>query len=190
MRRGETSRPRSWPVSGPSASSSACTRQWRAHRARRGPDHGPPRQCPPSIGTKFELDVLTAAILGGAAFTGGSGHPLGILFGVVTIGVLDAGIIFAGVPDFWQQIVKGAVLILALATDQFAIRRRARARPADAVEPTASSMTRRLPSSTPDPALRRPGRHPRRHASSSAATSRSRTARSPPSGRLVLGRGW
>ena len=68
----------------------------------------------PVIGTQFELDVLTAAILGGAAFTGGGGHPLGILFGVITIGVIDAGIIFAGVPDFWQQIVKGAVLILAL----------------------------------------------------------------------------
>ncbi len=93
----------------------------------------------PSIGVQFELDVLTAAILGGAAFAGGSGHPLGILFGVVTIGVIDAGIIFAGVPDFWQQIVKGAVLILALATDQYTIRRRARARPADAAEAVVSA---------------------------------------------------
>ena len=110
----------------------------------------------PSIGTQFELDVLTAAILGGAAFAGGSGHPLGILFGVITIGVIDAGIIFAGVPDFWQQIVKGAVLILALATDQYAIRRRAKARPADAVEPTASSMTPTLVEPQPDPALNAP----------------------------------
>ena len=93
----------------------------------------------PEIGTQFELDVLTAAILGGAAFAGGGGHPLGILFGVVTIGVIDAGIIFAGVPDFWQQIVKGAVLILALATDQYAIRRRAKARPAESVEPVAAN---------------------------------------------------
>jgi ribose/xylose/arabinose/galactoside ABC-type transport system permease subunit/ABC-type multidrug transport system ATPase subunit len=111
----------------------------------------------PSIGTGFELDVLTAAILGGAAFAGGSGHPLGILFGVITIGVIDAGIIFAGVPDFWQQIVKGAVLILALAADQYAIRRRARARPADAVEPMATSMTSTLAELPPDPALNVPG---------------------------------
>ncbi len=94
----------------------------------------------PEIGNQFELDVITAAILGGAAFVGGGGHPLGILFGVVTIGVIDAGIIFAGVPDFWQQIVKGAVLILALGTDQYAIRRRAKARPADMSEPVPQSL--------------------------------------------------
>jgi ribose/xylose/arabinose/galactoside ABC-type transport system permease subunit/ABC-type multidrug transport system ATPase subunit len=85
----------------------------------------------PLIGTQFELDVLTAAILGGAAFTGGGGHPLGLLFGVITIGVINAGIIFAGVQDFWQQIVKGGVLILALAADQYAERRRAKARPVE-----------------------------------------------------------
>ncbi len=110
----------------------------------------------PSIGTQFELNVLTAAILGGAAFAGGSGHPLGILFGVITIGVIDAGIIFAGVPDFWQQITKGAVLILALGADQYAIRRRARARPSDEVEPMASSMRPTLASRSPDPAINGP----------------------------------
>jgi ribose/xylose/arabinose/galactoside ABC-type transport system permease subunit/ABC-type multidrug transport system ATPase subunit len=93
----------------------------------------------PLIGTQFELDVLTAAILGGAAFTGGGGHPLGLLFGVITIGVINAGIIFASVPDFWQQIVKGAVLILALAADQFAERRRAKARPVEAGDDASQS---------------------------------------------------
>jgi ABC-type sugar transport system ATPase subunit len=44
------------------------------------------------------------------------------------------------VPDFWQQIVKGAVLILALGTDQYAIRRRAKARPADMSEPVPQSL--------------------------------------------------
>ncbi len=85
----------------------------------------------PLIGTAFELDVLTAAILGGAAFTGGGGHPVGLLFGVVTIGVINAGIIFGGVQDFWQQIVKGSVLIFALAADQYSLRQRARTRPVD-----------------------------------------------------------
>ncbi len=134
----------------------------------------------PSIGTQFELDVLTAAILGGAAFAGGSGHPLGILFGVITIGVIDAGIIFAGVPDFWQQIVKGAVLILALATDQYAIRRRARARPADAVEPMATGMQSTLAAQPPDPAINGP-EVARGQTLLAATTSRSRTGPSRPS---------
>jgi ribose/xylose/arabinose/galactoside ABC-type transport system permease subunit/ABC-type multidrug transport system ATPase subunit len=95
----------------------------------------------PNIGAQFELDVLTAAILGGAAFTGGGGHPLGLLFGVITIGVINAGIIFAGVQDFWQQIVKGAVLILALAADQYAERRRAKARPVEAGEDATQAAT-------------------------------------------------
>lgn len=90
----------------------------------------------PLIGVNFELDVLTAVILGGVAFTGGMGHPVGVLIGVVTIGVINAGIIFASVPDFWQQIVRGAVLMLALGFDQFAASRRERARaPMTQVEP-------------------------------------------------------
>jgi ribose/xylose/arabinose/galactoside ABC-type transport system permease subunit/ABC-type multidrug transport system ATPase subunit len=93
----------------------------------------------PQVGTNFELDVLTAVILGGVAFTGGSGHPLGVLIGVVTIGVLDAGIIFVGVPDFWQQIARGGVLLLALAFDQFSAHRREHARmPAATADPGAT----------------------------------------------------
>ena len=100
----------------------------------------------PQVGTNFELDVLTAVILGGVAFNGGSGHPLGVLIGVVTIGVLDAGIIFVGVPDFWQQIARGGVLLLALAIDQLAAYRREHAtRPAssaDAATVEARSLER------------------------------------------------
>ena len=63
----------------------------------------------PTVGVGFELDVLTAAILGGVSFVGGSGHPFGVFVGVFTIGVLNAGIIFAGVADFWQQVAGGAL---------------------------------------------------------------------------------
>jgi ribose/xylose/arabinose/galactoside ABC-type transport system permease subunit/ABC-type branched-subunit amino acid transport system ATPase component len=80
----------------------------------------------PTLGDGFELDVLTAVILGGVAFNGGSGHPLGVLAGVATIGVLNAGLIFAGLSDWYQQIARGGVLILALAADQFTAYRRAR----------------------------------------------------------------
>jgi ribose transport system permease protein/ribose transport system ATP-binding protein len=82
----------------------------------------------PGLGGQFEFDVLTAAILGGVAFTGGAGRPLGVLIGVATIGIVNAGLVFEGLADHWQQIAKGGILLLALAADQVAaIRRRRRA---------------------------------------------------------------
>ncbi|ESZ71360.1 ABC transporter ATP-binding protein [Mesorhizobium sp. L103C119B0] len=84
----------------------------------------------PTIGVRFELDVLTAAILGGVAFSGGSGRPLGIAIGVATIGILNAGLIFVGLQSWWQSISVGSMLLLALVADQAAIGfrgRRARA---------------------------------------------------------------
>jgi len=84
----------------------------------------------PTIGVRFELDVLTAAILGGVAFSGGSGRPLGIAIGVATIGILNAGLIFVGLQTWWQSIAVGSMLLLALVADQAAIGfrgRRARA---------------------------------------------------------------
>jgi ribose/xylose/arabinose/galactoside ABC-type transport system permease subunit/ABC-type branched-subunit amino acid transport system ATPase component len=81
----------------------------------------------PSIGLSFELDVLTAVILGGVGFAGGSGHPFGIFIGVATIAVLNTGLIFAGLQDWYQQIARGLTLLLALGADQYAAVRRERA---------------------------------------------------------------
>ena len=72
----------------------------------------------PTIGAGFELDVLTAAILGGVAFSGGAGRPLGIAIGVATIGILNAGLIFVGLQSWWQSIAVGCMLLLALIADQ------------------------------------------------------------------------
>jgi ribose/xylose/arabinose/galactoside ABC-type transport system permease subunit/ABC-type branched-subunit amino acid transport system ATPase component len=83
----------------------------------------------PQVGGGFELQVLTAVILGGVAFSGGAGHPFGVFVGVFTIGVLNAGVIFAGVASYWQQVVQGGALLLALGADQFtSYRRQAAAR--------------------------------------------------------------
>lgn len=79
----------------------------------------------PAIGTSFEFDVLTAVILGGVAFSGGAGRPLGIVIGVVTIGILNAGLVFEGMDDWYQDIAKGAILLLALGADQLREVRRA-----------------------------------------------------------------
>lgn len=81
----------------------------------------------PSIGLSFELDVLTAVILGGVGFAGGSGHPFGIFIGVATIAVLNTGLIFAGLQDWYQQIARGLMLLLALGADQYGAIQRERA---------------------------------------------------------------
>lgn len=75
---------------------------------------------PPTIGVRFELDVLTAAILGGVAFSGGAGRPIGIAIGVATIGILNAGLIFVGLQSWWQNVAVGAMLLVALLADQLA----------------------------------------------------------------------
>lgn len=80
----------------------------------------------PTIGAGFELDVLTAAILGGVAFSGGAGRPLGIAIGVATIGILNAGLIFIGLQSWYQSIAVGVMLLLALIADQIAVSTRGR----------------------------------------------------------------
>ena len=70
--------------------------------------------------------MLTAAILGGVAFSGGAGRPLGIAIGVATIGILNAGLIFVGLQSWWQSIAVGGMLLLALVADQVAIGLRGR----------------------------------------------------------------
>ena len=73
----------------------------------------------PSLGSNFELDVLTAVILGGIAFNGGAGRPAGVLAGIALIGVMNAGLVFMGASDEWNRVAKGVVLLLALFADQY-----------------------------------------------------------------------
>jgi len=94
----------------------------------------------PNYGIQFEMAVLTAVILGGVAFNGGSGHPLGVLTGVCTIGILDAGLIFAGLQDWYQQIARGSLLLLALVSDQAIL----------AFKSRASRGARSVPVAAPD----------------------------------------
>lgn len=92
------------------------------------------------VGTTTALDALTAVLLGGVSFLGGSGSPVGIALGVLTIGVINAGLIFAGLSDWWQQIAKGTLLLLALGADQYALyRRRTRDRPGAELAPSGAS---------------------------------------------------
>ncbi|MGJ6962720.1 ABC transporter permease [Streptosporangium sp. G11] len=72
----------------------------------------------PLAGETYELNAITAVILGGAALSGGRGTVRGTLVGAFVIGFLSDGLILVGVSPFWQTIIKGAVLVVAVALDQ------------------------------------------------------------------------
>ncbi|WP_394121522.1 ribose ABC transporter permease [Planococcus donghaensis] len=72
----------------------------------------------PTAGEMFELDAIAAVVLGGTSLTGGRGWIVGTLIGALIIGVLNNGLNLIGVPSFFQQVVKGAVILLAVLLDR------------------------------------------------------------------------
>jgi ribose/xylose/arabinose/galactoside ABC-type transport system permease subunit len=80
----------------------------------------------PSFGVGFELDVITAVILGGVAFSGGEGGIGGVILAVALLGVVNSGLVSLGVDPYYTNVVKGGVLILAVAIDQLAHEQRER----------------------------------------------------------------
>jgi len=71
-----------------------------------------------------ELDVIAAAVLGGAAITGGRGSVIGVFLGVVLIVVTNNSLIVLGVPATWQKVAIGALLLIAIGLPLLAQRRR------------------------------------------------------------------
>ncbi|MCC9074929.1 ribose ABC transporter permease [Litorilinea aerophila] len=68
----------------------------------------------PTAGVAFELDAIAAVVLGGTRFTGGVGGMGGTLLGALIIGVLDNGLNLLNISSLYEQLVKGAVIALAL----------------------------------------------------------------------------
>ena len=71
------------------------------------------------LGQAYELDAIAAVILGGTSFVGGVGSIWGTLIGALIIAVLSNGLILTGVSDIWQFIIKGLVIIAAVAIDRY-----------------------------------------------------------------------
>lgn len=72
----------------------------------------------PNAARGLELEAITAIVLGGASLAGGRGTMFGTILGLLTIGVLNNGLILLDVPTFWQRVAQGLMLIAAVSFDQ------------------------------------------------------------------------
>jgi erythritol transport system permease protein len=72
----------------------------------------------PQAGETFELNAIAAVVIGGASLSGGRGAVRGALIGAFVIGFLADGLVILGVSTFWQIVIKGAVIVLAVILDQ------------------------------------------------------------------------
>ncbi len=78
----------------------------------------------PASGTSMEMDVVTAVVIGGVSINGGKGTILGAFIGAIIIGILSNGLTIMNVGEYYQMVVKGVVLILAVAFDALSNRER------------------------------------------------------------------
>ncbi len=72
----------------------------------------------PATGTNLELNAIAAAVLGGTSMSGGRGTIGGTIVGAFVIGILSDGLVMMGVSSFWQMVIKGLVIIIAVVVDQ------------------------------------------------------------------------
>lgn len=77
----------------------------------------------PNAGDGFEMTVITSVVLGGVSVNGGEGKFMGVIIGVFIMGVLTNGLVMMNVYEFYQQLIRGIVLLLAVGLDQMTKRR-------------------------------------------------------------------
>lgn len=78
----------------------------------------------PSAGDGFEMNVITAVVLGGISVNGGEGKFSGVVVGIFIMSVLANGLVMMNVYEFYQQLIRGIVLIFAVGFDQLSKRRK------------------------------------------------------------------
>ncbi len=72
----------------------------------------------PNSGDGWEMNAIAATVLGGTSMAGGSGTIVGTIVGAFVIGVINDGMTMCGVSEFWQKVIRGIVIILAVVIDQ------------------------------------------------------------------------
>jgi ribose transport system permease protein len=72
----------------------------------------------PNAGISYELDSIAAVVIGGTSLSGGRGTIMGTVLGAVIIGVLNNGLVLLNVSPFWQQVIKGFVILLSVVVDK------------------------------------------------------------------------
>ena len=72
----------------------------------------------PALGMGYELDAIASAVIGGTSFAGGIGTVWGTVVGALIIGVMNNGLDLLNVSPFYQQVVKGVIIILAIIVDE------------------------------------------------------------------------
>ena len=80
----------------------------------------------PSAGLNYEMDAITAVVLGGISLSGGEGKLHMVIIGILIMGTLTTGMIMCGIDDYVQQLVKGIVLIVAVAYSEISKKIRSR----------------------------------------------------------------
>ena len=75
----------------------------------------------PNIGGDFPMDIITAVVLGGVSLSGGSGKITGVLAGTFIMGILSNGMVMINVSEYVQWVIKGSVLIFAVAMSNIAV---------------------------------------------------------------------
>jgi ribose transport system permease protein len=77
----------------------------------------------PTGGDGYELNAIAAVVLGGTSLMGGRGTIIGTLIGAMIIGVLGNGLILMNVPFFYQLVIQGVVIVIAVGIDRLRQRR-------------------------------------------------------------------
>jgi len=72
----------------------------------------------PTAGNSYELDTIAAVVIGGTALSGGQGKIVGTLVGALMLGILRNGLTILNISSFYQQIIIGAVIIIAVFADK------------------------------------------------------------------------
>ena len=74
----------------------------------------------------YELDAIAAVVIGGTSLVGGLGRVTGTVIGVLILGVMMSGFTFIRIDAYYQEMVKGAIIVAAVIADQYRNKKRGR----------------------------------------------------------------